>query len=168
MLTPIPEPEPLTPGPLPPFILQDLRFPGSLVWWRRVFFRKSGPPRFAFLSLARSFRLQTQPTDLWGLVLLVLHQAIGELPFAGSCFARVLHQAIGEIPFAGSCFASLRLAGHLAFETRDLAFTVWGCALTQRHPSNSFVLTWLQLRNPNPGDKNSKSSNNWFYLDRTE
>ena len=40
---------------------------------------------------------------------------------------------------------SLRLAGHLAFETRDLAFTVWGCALAQRHPSNNFVLTGLNF-----------------------
>ena len=38
---------------------------------RGGFFPRSGAPRLAFLSLARSFGLQTQQTDLQGVVLLV-------------------------------------------------------------------------------------------------
>ena len=55
--------------------------------------------------------------DLQGVALLVLQQAIGGLPFAGSCFACVLHQSIGELPFAGSCFACVlhQALGELPF-----------------------------------------------------
>ena len=115
------------------------------------FFPRSGAPQFAFLSLARSFGLQTQQTDLQGVVLLVscikllgnyhlqllvfclcfacvLHQAIGEVPFAGSYFACVLHQAIGEPPFAGSCFACVL---HQAIGELPFAGSCFVCVLHQ-------------------------------------
>ena len=58
----------------------------------------------------------------------VLHQAIGEIPFAGSCFACVLHQAIGELPFPGSCFACVL---HQAIGELPFVGSCFACVLHQ-------------------------------------
>ena len=88
----------------------------------------------------------------------VLHQAIGELPFPGSCFACVLHQAIGEIPFAGSCFAcvlhqELPFAGscfacvlHQPIAELPFAGSCFACVLHQASWGSNYHLQGLVSR----------------------
>ena len=87
--------------------------------------------------------------------------AIGELPFAGSCCACVCIKLLGNYPLQGLVLLvfCIKLLGN--YHLQGLVLLVCCIKLIGELP---FAGSYFA----NPGDKNSKSSSNWFYLDWTE